>query len=663
MVRSVRVVALIFLALCICRATAGALTTNPVKLNGPFPPGGGASFFKMNPLGTHVIYLADQETDGVFELYRVPVKGGTSIKLNGSLVTGGEVMSGFVETSDGLWVVYRADLAIDESVELYSVRTSGGPSIRLNTPLIGDGSDILSDFVVSPDGSRVIYRARPEISGIDDLYSVLVCGGTPVKLNDAAIITDGIANGPIVTPDSQRVIYCARRNNSIFNLYSVAIGGGSSIQLNGPLVTGGRVFDYTVTPDGTRVIYTAEQDTDGVLELYSVPVNGGAVVKLNASLPVGGNVSSDFQVTPDSSRVVYLADQDINGIDELYSVPVAGAPVVKLNGLLVKGGMVWNAARAKHFQITPDSTRVVYLADQDIDEQVELYSVPVSGGSTIKLNGALPAGGDVDSLFNVTPDSLRVIYRADQSTDGIGELYSVAVIGSPTIKLNASLPVGGQMISYQMPPGSKRILYTAEQDTAGVAEIYSVPVTGGFPVKLTPALVSGGDVSTNTVTADGSRLIYLADQEVDGVKELFSVGLVPETYTDFDRYYGLTTPADGDEDHDGNSNMFEYLCAGNPLESDRSLQPVMIGQGGVGGLWFVLARADGDDVQIEVETSTDLSSSGPSVWTVVATRADGIWSGQQVDLVRMGNGLVRHSLDRASSDFKRFYRLKATRLP
>lgn len=60
---------------------------------------------------------------------------------------------------------------------------------------------------------------------------------------------------------------------------------------------------------------------------------------------------------------------------------------------------------------------LVYLADEDTNGLVELYSVPVSGGVTTKLNGILPGGGDVDSLFSVSPDGMRVIYRADEETE------------------------------------------------------------------------------------------------------------------------------------------------------------------------------------------------------------------------------------------------------
>lgn len=68
-------------------------------------------------------------------------------------------------------------------------------------------------------------------------------------------------------------------------------------------------------------------------------------------------------------------------------------------------------------------SRVLYLADRQTDEVLELYSVPVEGGLTTKLNGNLVSQGDV-STFEMNPNSHWVVYRADQRTDEKHELFS-----------------------------------------------------------------------------------------------------------------------------------------------------------------------------------------------------------------------------------------------
>ncbi len=180
--------------------------------------------------------------------------------------------------------------------------------------------------------------------------------------------------------------------------------------------------------------------TDGVNELYSVLLEGGPPVRLNPPLPIGRNVVS-LQISPDSSRVVYRANQDTATVYELYSVPIGGpaATGTKLNGALVAGGNV------ALFQISPDSSRVIYYADQQTANVFELYSVPLGGPAAagIKLNVEVGVLGNIDSLFVISPDSSQVVYQAHQQNAVINdfELYSVPLNGPATagIILNGAL--------------------------------------------------------------------------------------------------------------------------------------------------------------------------------------------------------------------------------
>ena len=149
--------------------------------------------------------------------------------------------------------------------------------------------------------------------------------------------------------------------------------------------------------------------------VFSVCLSSGTFAQelyqqqLNESVALLGDVVS-AQVSPDNSTVVYIADQDTDGFDELYSVPIGGGPSTKLNGVLIDGGNV------QSFQVSPDGSTVVYIARQDSRFLDELYSVPIGGGASTNLNGALVVGGSVTSA-QVSPDGSTVVYLADQDTD------------------------------------------------------------------------------------------------------------------------------------------------------------------------------------------------------------------------------------------------------
>ena len=333
----------------------------------------------------------------------------------------------------------------------------------------------------------------------------------------------------LISPDSTQVVYQAHQQNVVINdfeLYSVPLKGpaGAGIILNGALGALRRVSDFRISPDSSRLVYQVDQQTPTVLELYSVPLGGPATngIKLNGTLVPGGNVVG-FNISPDSSRVVYTADQDTDNVIELYSVPLGDPAVagIKLNGALGAGGSVG------FFLISPDSGRVVYLARQGTATGYDLYSVPLGGPAAtgIRLNRPLVLNGAFTDI-QISPDSSRAVYRAEQDTLGVQELYSVPLAGPEAvgIKLNGTLAAGGSVFELKVfsfgyvrdskiSPDSGRVVYLANQQTQTAFELYSVPIKGpaAAGIKLNGALVAGGSVFDFKISPDSGRTVYTAN--------------------------------------------------------------------------------------------------------------------------------------------------------
>jgi Tol biopolymer transport system component len=371
-----------------------------------------------------VVYAADRDTLHVRELYSVPIGGPAAdgVKLNGILVLNGNVTD-FRISPDSSRVVYLSDQDTDGVVEMYSVPI-GGPAmvgVKLSVPLVSPGN-INGFFFISPDSSRVVYIAQPTAT-VYELYSVPIGGpaATGVLLNDPLGAGKNISDFRI-SPNSIGVVYISdQQTANVFELYSVPIGGPAAarIKLNGALALNGNVTGIRISPDSRRVVYNADQQTDQVFELYSVPITGPAAagVKLNGPLVPGGSASG--LISPDSRRVVYHATQQTGNVRELYSVPIEGpaAAGVKLTGPLVQVNGGW-------WGISPDGSRVVYIGNQLMAIVSELYSVPTGGPAAagVKLNDPLILNGNV-TMFQISPDSGRVLYVADQDTDEVFELY------------------------------------------------------------------------------------------------------------------------------------------------------------------------------------------------------------------------------------------------
>ena len=371
------------------------------------------------------------------------------------------------------FLVFRADVTAGD-LELWRVGVEPGspPPVRLNGPLVASG-DVLN-FALSPDGTRVVYAADQDTNDVVELY---------------------VANTD---------------------------GSGSPVKVNGPLVAGGDVspaptFGYAWAPDGSRLAYLADQDVDGDSELYSVRPDGTGLVQLSGALPVDGDVAVFFWA-PDASRVAYVADQDTDGVFELYSSLAAGGGNVKLNGPLVLNGDVSASISATAW--SPDSARVAYLADQDVDGTLELYSSLATGGGTMKHSGALVAGGDVSTPVFWAPDGSRLSYRADQDTDNVLELYTSLAVGGGNVKVGTAQSA---LTSYAWAPDGSRIAYISDRDAAGDQELFTVLPDGAGTVQLNGALVAGGDVSAFEWAPDASRIAYRADQDTNDVAEIYTV--------------------------------------------------------------------------------------------------------------------------------------------
>jgi len=538
-----------------------------VKLNGPLPTGGDVqTSFLISPDGTRVVYLADQTTNNVFELFSRPIDGsGSPVELNGTLIGGGDVQGGFVISPDSTRVVYLADQTSDGVFELFSRPIDGsGSAVKLNSTPVS-GGDVLAGFRISPDSAWVVYSADQNADGLVELFSRPIDGsGAATDLSNGFVISDFL-----ISADSTRVAY--RKDSGALDLYSRVIDGSAvAVKLNGTLPGFGEVNSFAISSDSARVVYNADQDVLGRDEIYSRPIDGsGASVKLNDTLAGGGDVLPAFLISPDGTRVFYLAPQDISGVTELYSRAIDGSGTsTKLNGTLTTGGDVLTGVL-----ISADSTRVAYRADEVTDTVIELFSRPSDGsGTAIKLNGTLALGGAV-AKFRITADSSRAVYAATQEQsgqndlysrpiDGSGsavkldgaegiedfevsgnsarvvyvttatstaasDLYSRAVDGSGTsVKLNDSIPNSdlGVVGPFRISPNSARVVFAAYQldpNDSSVFDLFSRPLDGsGAPVKLNPQFYAYSGSQDFLISSDSTRVVYRADP--DGFQEIFS---------------------------------------------------------------------------------------------------------------------------------------------
>jgi Tol biopolymer transport system component len=405
---------------------------------------------------------------------------------------------------DGQRVVYIADAETEDSFELYNVPLTGGTVQKLS-----DGSDVpwrVFDFQISPDSQQVVFRAGS--TGTYALYSVPIEDGTPVRLH--VVPPENETLGPVaISADNRRVVFTVSRYpanaESVTELYSVPIGGGTPIKLNGTLVNGGTVTSFQLAADN-RVVYYAEQETDNVLEIYSVPITGGTPRKLNGALVSGGRLR-ESALSPDKQTVVYLADQETVDVQEVYRTSVVNGTAVKISA-----GIQHRGEYLIYLRFSPDGAWVVVRADSQNTGDYRLHSISMTDGRVIPLTGALSEGAHIGTGYQVDAASDQLVYRiVDQGTtpSGVAGLYKVPLDGGASTKLSGT-PTSSEWIGrFALSPDNLHVVYIADQTTEGTYNLYSVPLAGGRSIELHDIATNGGPLAEDfAFTPDSTYLVY-----------------------------------------------------------------------------------------------------------------------------------------------------------
>lgn len=462
------------------------------RLNAPLAASGehvlgDVTHFHASPDGRKVVYRADQEQDGAFELYAVPTRGGAARKLSSFLIPEGDVPAGnsaFAISPDSRLVAYIADGATDGDEDLYCVPVDGSTAaVRLNGSV--DSSDVLpGNFVFTPAGTHLLFR-----QGLG-LYGVVSDGSDYARLLNGYPPSPGLAEfAP--SPDGVWAIY--RQNDK---LYRVPIDASAEPEVFAPAAM--FVAAFVVTPAG-EVVYVGTNASQK--QLWVAAIDGSSAPALIAS---DSSTLFGLGLSPDGAWISYLR---ATARRDLYCARVdRSLPPRRLNGALPSGGQAGPAF------FTPDSSQVAFLSDQAQLGRFELYTAPSDGSATaVLVSGTLVTGGDVrDVRFAGT----RAVYLADALQDELVELFSAPLDGSAApVRLNRDLfPIGlPSLYPIVFDTWGQYVVYSARQRTFQ-PEIFGVRASGGGLVPVSPDLAPAAAAGAFELTRDGKVLCLTTRQ-------------------------------------------------------------------------------------------------------------------------------------------------------
>jgi hypothetical protein len=500
-------------------AACSAQAANTFKVSGPMTEGGNVRGWKISPPGDYVIYLADEHTNGIDELFTQQIVGGSAhAKLNEPL-SGSEEVQDFAVSPLGAQVVFSVGSNFRRH-KLFTTATNGSMEpLQLNVIEPTTGESVL--WNLSGDGRRVLYSSQ------FNLFSKLIDGtGPEVRLNPSDTVVQEINTKNLggltffeASPRIHDVYYTS-------SLYAAPDDGSRPAwKISQDVVTGGG-FDFALlfsaSPLGDYIVYRGNFDTSDTAQLYSRRIDASLPVNLlNDPVQSNNDVEASFKLSPDGTRTAFQL-----GDLQLFTVPTDRSfPPVGL------------AIHTADMMFTADSSRLVFRADQNSDNEFELYSTAVDGSSaSLRLN---PSSQGTVHRFILTPDNQYAVFLWDPTPtrSDSASLFVAALDGSlPPTPISPLLEPGQQVTSFLYSDSLKSIIYGYDaavrvgiEVEARTKEIYTVPILGGRPRLISDPLVAGGYIDQMTLSDDGRTIVYSAFQDSVLHKELFGIHLVPET--------------------------------------------------------------------------------------------------------------------------------------
>jgi hypothetical protein len=491
-------------------------------------------------------------------------------KISGLQVLYGDVYDYEVNTTSR-YTVFRSDARVNQIFELFSVLTWGSERILLS-PGMTEARGVL-DFILSPDGTTAVYWVGfgENEDRAEAIYAVPVAGGTAINLT-GDIVPGLYLEGIEISADSEWLFYTLGDLANEHVLYRVPLDGSSEPSAKSPTAEGcldlqframpmdhGGVYartklglagselvyvdpggvshilrtiagvfgEGTFSPDGNWIVFIEQLYSVAGDDLYALSLDGLTLKHLNDTLTPGGNVVN-FKISDDSSVVIYKADQDTNDQFELYTVVLDTLLRFDLTPVMVVDGDVLD------YELVNFENKVVgvvYRADQLVDERIDLGSVEIDGTPAYLLSPGLPPNGDVTD-FKVWTNGLAVVFSADY-VDEVFNLWINTTIGSELAPVGIYEEIGpidwpafSDVVDFTIAPSSGYVVFMANLDEQYTTELYLAGLpTAGWTLrqKLNAPLVEDGNIGSYLITPNSQGVVYRANQDDWETWELYSV--------------------------------------------------------------------------------------------------------------------------------------------
>ncbi len=371
-------------------------------------------------------------------------------------------------------------ISVNGTTEMYAVQDDGSGQVLLSVPATFD-SAIIRDFAVSPDGGWVAYVSDVNSFNETALFVNSIDGGTPIK----------VSRDP------------------------------------GPAIIAPRVHSFQWSPDSTQIAYAGNFGDGGFAnrlanEVFLVNRDGSSHARISGGIGSLAVVEvRNPQWSPDGRYILQdVANYNSNngGSTNAFALNIHDTTISNANSRR----LVTSLATLRNPTWSPDSSRVSYLADQQVQGTYGIFAISADG----RGNALVTEFADFNSDSRWSPDGATLAYLDHPSQPFPSDLIvSAASAGGQDTVLVFVSPDNHRVFDYAWSPDGSRIAYSSDESPGQVRELYVINSDGsGNPTKVNGGLVSGGDVFEFAWSPNGSQIAYLADQDSNTFIHLYVSG-------------------------------------------------------------------------------------------------------------------------------------------
>ena len=200
---------------------------------------------------------------------------------------------------------------------------------------------------------------------------------------------------------------------------------------------------------------------------------------------------------------------------EIWSVPIEGGSNVQINTGQPAGLDI------RFFEISPDGSSVVYPFSQDegsVPFTPRLYKASINGGAP--LVDLLSSATDVESVNRVafSSDGQYVVYEIYTLSAFYSAINSVPINGGTTQRLSG-VPTGdGGAFRFSISEDNSTVFYYFGDDFVTRNRFFSTPINGGVPIELVNT--QSNPIRQSSFLPDRNQLLYISENTMTGVQNL-----------------------------------------------------------------------------------------------------------------------------------------------